>query len=72
MACAIEEETTRLHPKDAISTKLWVENLKQKNVSMFYKFKLNQSPADSVLQADPFMLCIQTAFQLDAFWHLSN
>ena len=72
MACVVEEDSIRLHPEDAISTKLWVDRLQQNNISIFHKSKLDQPPEGSVLQADLFILCIQTAFQLDAFWCLSN
>ena len=71
-ARVLEEETVRLHPEDAISTKLWVEKMKEKNVSIFFKSKIDPPPEDSGLQEDVFMLCMQTAFQMDAFRRLGN
>jgi hypothetical protein len=58
MAHVLEEENIRLHPEDAISTKLWVEKLKEKNISIFYKFKLDLPPPGSELQNNVFVLCI--------------
>ena len=72
MAHAVEEDSIRLHPEDAISTKLWVDGLQQNNISIFHKSKLDQPLEGSALQAFLFILCIQTAFQLDAFQHLGN
>ena len=65
-----KQETIRLHQEDAISTKLWVEKSREKYINAFYKSKLDLPPQDSVLQEDTFLLFIQTAFQLDAFWCL--
>jgi hypothetical protein len=39
MACAVDEENIRLHKEDGISTKLWVDRLKVKNIYTFYKDK---------------------------------
>ncbi len=72
MARAVEEENIRLHKEDAISTKLWVDRLKAKNIHIFYKDKLNPPPSGSKLQGEDFVMCIQTAFQADAFQHLGN
>ena len=41
MAHAVEKDFIRLHPEDAISTKLWVDRLQQNNISIFYKSKLD-------------------------------
>jgi len=72
MARAVEEENIRLHKEDAISTKLWVDRLKAKNIHIFYKDKLNPPPSGSKLQGEDFVMCIQTAFQVDAFQRLGN
>ena len=72
MARVIQEENIRLHKEDAISTKLWVDRLKAKNICIFYKNKLDPPPSGSKLQGEDFVMCIQTAFQVDAFWHLRN
>jgi hypothetical protein len=68
----VEEENIRLHKEDAISTKLWVDRLKAKNILIFYKDKLDPPPSGSKLQGEDFVMCIQTAFQVDAFRHLGN
>jgi hypothetical protein len=62
MAHAVKEEDIRLHEEDGISTKLWVDRLKVKNIHSFYKDKLNPPPSGSRLQGDDIILCIQTAF----------
>ena len=72
MACTVEEEDIRLHEEDGISTKLWVDRLKANNIHSFYKDKLDPPPSGSKLQGDDIILCIQTAFQADAFRHLGN
>jgi len=70
MACMVKEENIRLHKEDAISTKLWVDRLKAKNIHSFYKDKLDPPPSSSKLQEDNFIMCIQTTFQADALWCL--
>ncbi len=72
MACVVQEENIRLHKEDAISTKLWVDRLKAKNICIFYKDKLDPSPSGSKLQEEDFVICIQTAFQADTFQRLGN
>jgi hypothetical protein len=72
MARALDDEKIRLHPEDAISTKLWVDRLKADNALVFYKDKIGLPPPDSRLDQDLFILCIQTEFQLDAFRRLGN
>ena len=67
MARVLEEEKVRLHPEDAISTKLWVDRFKAENIGIFYKDKLEKPPLGSRLHADTLVLCIQTVFQMDAF-----
>ena len=72
MARALDDEKIRLHPEDAISTKLWVDRLKADNALVFYKDKIGLPPPDLRLDQDLFILCIQTEFQLDAFRRLGN
>jgi hypothetical protein len=71
MSHAVEQETIHLHLEDAISIRLWMDRLKEDNISVFYKDKLTPPPA-SRLQGDTFILCVQTPFQIDAFWHLGD
>jgi len=72
MVGAVEEENIRLHKEDAILTKLWVDRLKVKNIHIFYKDKLDPPPSGSKLQGEDFIMCIQTTFQADVYWHLRN
>ena len=72
ITCTVHEETIHLHSEDVISTKLWVDRLKSMNVNMFYKDKLTPPPPASRLQGDTFILCVQTPFQMDMFWHLGH
>jgi hypothetical protein len=72
MARVVEEEDIRLHIEDAISTKLWVDRLKAKNINIFYKDKQDLPPSGSKLQGEDFIMCIQTAFQADAYRRLGN
>jgi len=72
MVCVVEEENIRLHKEDAISTKLWVDRLKAKNIHISYKDKLDPPPSGSKLQGEDFVMCIQTAFQVDVFRCLGN
>ena len=66
-----DDDKVRLHPDDAISTRLWVERLSKEGTCTFYKDKQDRPPDDSGLQ-DAFVLCIQTSFQLDASQHLGS
>jgi hypothetical protein len=68
----LDEEKIRLHPEDAISTRLWVDHLKSDHVNAFFKSRLDQPPSGSRLQPDVFVLCMQTRFQLEAFQRLGN
>ena len=72
IAQALENDNIRLHPDDAISTKLLIEELSGKGTLTFYKNKQDRAPIDSRLPEDAFVLCIQTDFQLDAFQRLGN
>ena len=72
MSCMVEQETIHLHPEDAIFIRLWMDRLKEDNISVFYKDKLTSPPSTSRLQGDTFILCVQTPFQIDVFWCLGD
>jgi len=72
IARVLENDEIRLHPDDAISTRLLIKQLSSKGTLTFYKDKQDCAPIDSRLPDDAFVLCIQTSFQLDAFQRLSN
>jgi hypothetical protein len=67
-----ENDKIRLHPDNALSTRLLLEHLASEGANIFYKDKQDRTPIDSRLPDDAFVLCIQTSFQLDAFRHLGN
>ena len=69
---ALDNDKIRLHPDDAISTRLLIEQLNGEGTLTFYKDKQDRTPIDSRLPDDAFVLCIQTTFQLDAFRRLGN
>jgi len=69
---ALENDKIRLHPDDAVSTKLLIEELSGKGTLTFYKDKQDCTLINSRLPEDAFVLCIQTDFQLDAFQRLGN
>ena len=68
----VNNDTIRLYPEDAISTKLWVDRLRSRNINMFYKDRTEISPLDSGLQHDAFVLFIQTEFQSNMFQSLGS
>jgi hypothetical protein len=72
MSRAVEQETIHLHPEDAISIRLWMDRLKEDNISVFYKDKLTPPPPASRLQGDTFILCVQTPFQINVFRRLGD
>jgi len=39
---------------------------------IFYKDKQDCAPINSRLPEDAFVLCLQTDFQLDTYWHLGS
>ena len=61
-----------LYLKDAILIRLWIDRIKNKNTFIFYKNQLDPASEDSELQNQAFVMCIQTGFQLKAFWQLGN
>ena len=67
-----DNDKIRLHPDDAIATRLLIEQLSKEGTRTFYKDKQDLPPDDSGLQRDAFVLCIQTSFQLDAFQRLGS
>jgi hypothetical protein len=68
----LDNDKIRLHPDDALSTRLMLEHLASKDANTFYKNKQDHAPIDSRLPEDAFVMCIQTSFQLDAFRRLGN
>jgi hypothetical protein len=66
-----DDDKIRLHLDNAISTRLWIEQLSKEGTHTFYKDKQDLPSDDSELQ-DAFVLCIQTSFQLNAFQHLGS
>lgn len=61
-----------LHPEDAISIKLWIDRFNDEGSLIFHKDWSDPTPQGSGLQDQAFVMCIQTEFQWDAFWHLGN
>jgi len=72
IAHVLDNNKTRLHPDDAILTRLLIGQLAAEDTLTFYKDKQDRALIDSRLPEDAFILCIQTSFQLDAFWRLGN
>ena len=72
IAHVLDNDKTRLHPDNAISTRLLIRQLAAKDTLTFYKDKQDCTPIDSRLPEDAFILCIQTSFQLDTFQRLGN
>ena len=52
--------------------KLWVERLKEENIFIFYKDRLDASPPGLPMHESHLILCIQTQYQMDAFRRLGN
>ena len=72
IAHAFYSDKMRLHPDDAISTRLLIERLSAQGTHAFYKDKQDRTPIELGLPPDVFILCIQTRFQLDAFRRLGS
>jgi len=72
IAHALDNDKIRLHPDDAISTRLLIGQLAAQDTRTFYKDRQDRAPIDSRLPGDAFVLCIQTSFQLDAFQRLGK
>ena len=71
-AQVLENQMIRLDLDDAISTKLLIKQLSSTGALIFYKDKQDCALINSRLPEDGFILCIQTSFQLEAFWHLGD
>ena len=67
-----DDDKIRLHPDDAIATRLLIEQLSKEGTRTFYKDKQDLPPDNSGIKRDAFVLCIQTSFQLDAFQRLGS
>jgi hypothetical protein len=61
-----------LHSEDAISIRLWIDRIKDEDVLIFHKDRLDPAPEGSGLEDQAFVMCIQTEFQLDAFRSLGD
>jgi hypothetical protein len=72
VARVLDAETVRLHPQDGVSVKLWVERLREENILVFYKDRLDASPPGLQMHEKDILLCIQTPYQLDAFRRLGH
>ena len=72
VARALENDKIRLHPDDAVLTRLLIKELSGKGTLTFYKDKQDCTPINSRLPEDAFVLCIQTDIQLEAFQCLGN
>jgi len=70
IAQVLDNDKIRLHPDDALSTKILIKQLSREGVLTFYQDK--QCRIDPRLPEHTFVLCIQTRFQLDAFRRLGN
>ena len=68
----LENQEMRLHPDDAVSTKLLIQELSRKGTLIYYKDKQDSARINSRFPEDAYVLCIQTSFQLDAFRRLGN
>jgi len=72
MAQVLDNHKIRLHPDDAIATRLLIDQLSTQGNLTFYKNKQDRAPINSRLPEDAFVLCIQTNFQLNAYRELGD
>jgi hypothetical protein len=72
VARALDREKIRLHPKDEISIRMWIDILKFEGANAFCKDKLDRAPLGSGLSEDLFCLVLQTKFQSEMFQKLGN
>jgi hypothetical protein len=74
--CRIRKEVLRvdiqLDANDAHLTQIWVDRLRSQGDFVYYKDKQDPPPKGSNLASNLFALCIQTAFQKNAYVHLGN
>ena len=69
---ALDREKIRLHPRDEVSIRKWLDILRLEGANTFCKDKLDHSPLGSGLSEDLFCLVLQTKFQSDMFRELGN
>ena len=72
IAQVIDDHKIRLHPDDAIATRLLMDELSTQGHLTFYKDKQDHAPINSRLPEDAFVLCLQTDFQLDTYQCLGS
>jgi len=72
IAQVLDNHKIRLHLDDSITSKLLLNKLSEKGILTFYKNKQDHAPINSKLPEGAFVLCLQTEFQLDAFWRLGD
>ena len=69
---ALDREKIRLHPRDEISIRKWLDVLRLEGANAFCKDKLDRAPLGSGLSEDAFCLVLQTKFQSEMFQKLGN
>ena len=72
IAQVIDNHKIRLHPDDAIATRLLMDELSTQGHLTFYKDKQDCALINSRLPEDAFVLCLQTNFQLDTYRRLGG
>ncbi len=72
IAAEVEQKRTQKHPKDEISIKIWLDDLRVEGVNSFCKDRQDPPPQGSRLLEDLFILVFQTQFQSDAFRRLGG
>jgi len=72
MAQVLDNHKIRLHPDDAITTRLLINELSAEGNLTFYKDKQDHALINSRLPEDAFVLCLQTNFQLNAYQEFGN
>ena len=69
---ALDWEKIRLHPKDEISIRKWLDVLRLEGANVFCKDKMDRALLRSGLSEDAFCLVLQTGFQSEMFQELGN
>jgi len=72
MAQVLDHHKIRLHPDDAIATRLLIDEISAEGNLTFYKDKQDCAPINSRLPEDAFVLCLQTNFQLNTYQKFGN
>ena len=72
IAQVLDDYKIRLHPDDAIATRLLIDELSAEGNLTFYKDKQDCALINSRLPEDAFVLCLQTNFQLNAYQEFDN